>query len=676
MSILEVRDLVVDIPTEDGPVHAVKNVSFDVREGEFFGIVGESGSGKSVLVQSAMGLIPNAKTSGEVIFKGENLLRLSGEQLRRKRGKEISMVFQDPLSSLHPQYSIGWQIVEQIRAHEKVSKEAAKARAIELLGKVHIPDPASRFDAYPHQFSGGMRQRVMIAMSLSLGPSLIIADEPTTALDSTVQAQILDLLAEMQQDMGATVLMISHDLGVMASVADRVMVMYQGNQMEIGESAEVFSNPQDPYTMASNLLTDGSFTYTPDAGFVGSEVLTYTVSDGITTRTGTVTIVVENEAPAVQDETYTVHAGDVLAVGAAAGLLANDSDLDGDALQVVNFTPPSNGTMNLLTDGSFTYTPDAGFVGSEVLTYTVSDGITTRTGTVTIVVENEAPVVQDETYTVHTGNVLTVGAAAGLLANDSDLDGDALQVLNFTPPSNGTMNLLTDGSFTYTPDAGFVGSEVLTYTVSDGPITSTGEVTINVTPTVEPTIIRIGDATGIASPVNPHVWAPFWTDAAVDITHKAAYTNAAESWTPVLLTASGSAVLSGGDLNGGDLGVSGRALATSTVAQEISGAEALRFDLESPAARATVDLTRLFVGDDGNASGFVEAGRLQALDNSGNVVAEIGFVADRSDGTKDRDLVPRGGIQFLGRHRGCLRWQRLRIRCLCGGRWQFRGCAV
>ncbi len=257
MSILEVRDLVVDIPTEDGPVHAVKNVSFDVQEGEFFGIVGESGSGKSVLVQSAMGLIPAAKTSGEVRFRGENLLTLGAEQLRRKRGKEISMVFQDPLSSLHPQYTIGWQIVEQIQAHEKVSKQAAKARAIELLNKVHIPDAATRFDAYPHQFSGGMRQRVMIAMSLSLGPALIIADEPTTALDSTVQAQILDLLAEMQRDMGATVLMISHDLGVMASVADRVMVMYQGNQMEIGESAELFSNPQDPYTVS--LIESSSF---------------------------------------------------------------------------------------------------------------------------------------------------------------------------------------------------------------------------------------------------------------------------------------------------------------------------------------------------------------------------------------------------------------------------------
>ena len=257
MSILEVRDLVVDIPTEDGPVHAVKNVSFDVREGEFFGVVGESGSGKSVLVQSAMGLIPSAKTSGEVRFRGENLLTLGAEQLRRKRGKEISMVFQDPLSSLHPQYTIGWQIVEQIQAHEKVSKQAAKARAIELLTKVHIPDAATRFDAYPHQFSGGMRQRVMIAMSLSLGPALIIADEPTTALDSTVQAQILDLLAEMQRDMGATVLMISHDLGVMASVADRVMVMYQGNQMEIGESADLFSNPQDPYTIS--LIESSSF---------------------------------------------------------------------------------------------------------------------------------------------------------------------------------------------------------------------------------------------------------------------------------------------------------------------------------------------------------------------------------------------------------------------------------
>ncbi|KUF07107.1 ABC transporter ATP-binding protein [Leucobacter sp. G161] len=261
MAILDVRNLVVDIPTEDGAVHAVQDVSFSVNEGEFFGSVGESGSGKSVLVQSIMGLIPQAKRSGQVMFQGEDLLTLSAEGLRKKRGAEISMIFQDPLSSLHPQYTVGWQIVEQIRAHEKVTKEAAKARAIELLEKVRIPDPAARFDAYPHQFSGGMRQRVMIAMSLSLNPALIIADEPTTALDSTVQAQILDLLAEMREDFGATVLMISHDLGILSRVADRVMVMYGGRKLEVGTSENVLGNPAHPYT--AGLLRSSSFNRAP-----------------------------------------------------------------------------------------------------------------------------------------------------------------------------------------------------------------------------------------------------------------------------------------------------------------------------------------------------------------------------------------------------------------------------
>lgn len=261
MAILDVRNLVIDIPTEDGAVHAVQDVSFTVGEGEFFGIVGESGSGKSVLVQSVMGLIPQAKRSGEVLFKGEDLLSLSPEGLRKKRGAEISMIFQDPLSSLHPQYTIGWQIVEQIRAHENVSKQAAKARAVELLEKVRIPDAQARFDAYPHQFSGGMRQRVMIAMSLSLNPALIIADEPTTALDSTVQAQILDLLAEMREDFGATVLMISHDLGILSRVADRVMVMYGGRKLEVGTSENVLGNPAHPYT--AGLLRSSSFNRAP-----------------------------------------------------------------------------------------------------------------------------------------------------------------------------------------------------------------------------------------------------------------------------------------------------------------------------------------------------------------------------------------------------------------------------
>ncbi|WP_311258376.1 ABC transporter ATP-binding protein [Microbacterium sp. WCS2018Hpa-9] len=258
MPILEVSHLRVNIPTEGGDVHAVKDVSFDVGEGEFFGIVGESGSGKSVLVQSVMGLVPQARTAGSVRFQGEDLLSLGAEHLRRTRGKKISMIFQDPLSSLHPQYTVGWQIVEQIRAHENVTQKAAKARAIQLLDKVHIADAASRFDAYPHQFSGGMRQRVMIAMSLSLDPALLIADEPTTALDSTVQAQILQLLAEMKEDFGATVLMISHDLSVMASVADRVMVMHRGEQVELGTSDEVLRRPREPYTRA--LIASSSFT--------------------------------------------------------------------------------------------------------------------------------------------------------------------------------------------------------------------------------------------------------------------------------------------------------------------------------------------------------------------------------------------------------------------------------
>ncbi|MGB3731903.1 ABC transporter ATP-binding protein [Microbacterium sp.] len=261
MSLLDVKNLVVDIPTEDGTVHAVRDVSFTVQEGEFFGVVGESGSGKSVLVQSIMGLIPRAKTSGTVMFRDRDLLTLGPSAMRSVRGREISMIFQDPLSSLHPQYTIGWQIVEQIRAHEKVSAHAARSRAIELLDRVRIPDAAARFDAYPHQFSGGMRQRVMIAMGLVLRPALVIADEPTTALDSTVQAQILDLLGEMQRETGSTVLMISHDLGVLSRVADRVMVMYGGRRLELGSSDSVLGSPAHPYT--AGLLRSSSFNREP-----------------------------------------------------------------------------------------------------------------------------------------------------------------------------------------------------------------------------------------------------------------------------------------------------------------------------------------------------------------------------------------------------------------------------
>lgn len=266
MTLLEVKNLVVEIPTEDGTVHAVRDVSFSVGEGEFFGVVGESGSGKSVLVQSIMGLIPNADVSGQALFRGRDLIALDSAGLRSIRGREISMIFQDPLSSLHPQYTVGWQIAEQIRAHEKVSARAARDRAVRLLERVHIPDAASRVEAYPHQFSGGMRQRVMIAMGLALGPSLIIADEPTTALDSTVQAQILDLLGEMREETGASVLMISHDLGVLSRVADRVMVMYGGSRLELGSSAGVLGSPAHPYT--AGLLRSSSFNREPGVPLV------------------------------------------------------------------------------------------------------------------------------------------------------------------------------------------------------------------------------------------------------------------------------------------------------------------------------------------------------------------------------------------------------------------------
>jgi peptide/nickel transport system ATP-binding protein len=248
LPVLEARNLTVSIPTEDGTIHAVQNVSFAIEAGELFGIAGESGSGKSVMMQAILGLLPYADISGEVLFEGRDLLRENPRGLRKLRGSRIGMIFQDPLSSLHPYYTIGSQITEAIHAHEKVSKPAARARAIEMLAKVGIANAAERFHAYPHQFSGGMRQRVMIAMALVLNPALIIADEPTTALDVTVQAQIVALLDTMRKELGTTIIMITHDLGLLSSVADRVMVMYAGNRMEYGRSGPVFSTPAHPYT--------------------------------------------------------------------------------------------------------------------------------------------------------------------------------------------------------------------------------------------------------------------------------------------------------------------------------------------------------------------------------------------------------------------------------------------
>jgi peptide/nickel transport system ATP-binding protein len=248
--VLEVKDLTVHFPTDDGLVKAVDGVSFTLMEGENFGVVGESGSGKSVTFLTVMGLITSkqARIGGQVIYRGLDLLSLPQTELREVRGKKISMIFQDPMTSLHPFYKVGVQIGEAIRAHERVSKKEAFRRATEMLRQVGIPRPEERASQYPHEFSGGMRQRAMIAMALSLNPDVLIADEPTTALDVTVQAQILELVNDLKREFQTAVVLITHDLGVVAEHCDNIMVMYAGRPMEIGRADDVYYNAHHPYT--------------------------------------------------------------------------------------------------------------------------------------------------------------------------------------------------------------------------------------------------------------------------------------------------------------------------------------------------------------------------------------------------------------------------------------------
>ncbi|MDQ0716336.1 peptide/nickel transport system ATP-binding protein [Streptomyces luteogriseus] len=247
---LSVRDLRIHFDTDDGLVKSVDGVSFDVRKGKTLGIVGESGSGKSVTSLGVMGLhrSARAKVSGEVWLDGQELIGADPDEVRRLRGRKMAMIFQDPLSAMHPYYTVGQQIVEAYRVHHDVSKKVAKQRAIEMLDRVGIPEPANRVDGYPHEFSGGMRQRAMIAMALVNNPELLIADEPTTALDVTVQAQILDLIHDLQKEFGSAVIMITHDLGVVAEMADDLLVMYGGRCVERGPAEDVFSEPRHPYT--------------------------------------------------------------------------------------------------------------------------------------------------------------------------------------------------------------------------------------------------------------------------------------------------------------------------------------------------------------------------------------------------------------------------------------------
>jgi peptide/nickel transport system ATP-binding protein len=250
MALLEIEDLKVHFETDDGLVRAVDGISYTVDRGQTLGIVGESGSGKSVSSLTVMGLSRsrNARISGSIKFDGKELLNASDDDLRAIRGDDIAMIFQDPLSSLHPFYKVGAQIVEAIRTHRDVSKSQAYDRAIEMLGLVGIPEPRKRAEAYPHEFSGGMRQRAMIAMALANDPKLLIADEPTTALDVTVQAQILELIERLQSEFDTAVVVITHDLGVVAEMADEIAVMYAGRIIEHADTDTIFAAPEHPYT--------------------------------------------------------------------------------------------------------------------------------------------------------------------------------------------------------------------------------------------------------------------------------------------------------------------------------------------------------------------------------------------------------------------------------------------
>lgn len=249
--VLEVKDLSVSFHTYGGEVQAVRHVNFDLNEKETLAIVGESGSGKSVTVQSIMRLLampPGEFKSGQILMNGEDLIKKSEKEMEKIRGKEIGMIFQDPMTSLNPTMKIGRQITEGLIKHQGLSKQAARERGLELLRLVGIPNPETRIDQYPHEFSGGMRQRAMIAIALSCNPKILIADEPTTALDVTIQAQILDLLRDIQEETGTAIILITHDLGVVANAADRVAVMYGGKVVETGTVDEIFYQPKHPYT--------------------------------------------------------------------------------------------------------------------------------------------------------------------------------------------------------------------------------------------------------------------------------------------------------------------------------------------------------------------------------------------------------------------------------------------
>ncbi|MBM3719587.1 MAG: ABC transporter ATP-binding protein [Actinobacteria bacterium] len=267
MTLLSVRNLTVTLMTASGPADAVRNLSFDIERGQILGIAGESGSGKTMTALSIMGLLPyKGKASGSINFDGEELVGFKPKDLRRVRGKDVAMIFQDPMTSLHPMLTIETQLTEHLRHHRKVSKGEARARALELLDTVKIPDPKTALKAHPSQFSGGMRQRIAIAMALACQPKLLIADEPTTALDVTVQAGILKLLDELRKSQNLSVIVITHDLGVLSALTNRLMIMYAGAEVESGPTSQVLTRPRHPYTQ-------GLIDALPDSGANGKRLI-------------------------------------------------------------------------------------------------------------------------------------------------------------------------------------------------------------------------------------------------------------------------------------------------------------------------------------------------------------------------------------------------------------------
>jgi large repetitive protein len=524
-------------------------------------------------------------------------------------------------------------------------------------------DPAGANDilSYSIDWGDGSAAQVLTAAelaALSGNVTHIFADDedgPINATARTIQVTVSD------EDGGSRIesksVTVNNVAPVIALAGADSVVEDTTYTLTLGAVTDPGTDTVTNYVVNWGDGTQSSYAAAGDVTHTYADPGNYTISvdltdeDGTFTSAGSKAVVVTsagmNTAPDAVDDAYSFH-GTQMTVAALAGLLANDTDADGDTFEVDSIAYLGAGSLVVAADGAFTWTPSTGFVGTETFTYTIRDVYgATDTAAVTLTATNEAPDAVDDVYDAEgslTGAQLVVAAADGILSNDVDGDADPLTITNVSYLGSGSLSVNADGSFTYTPSFGFSGTETFTYTLTDG---FGAEDSAIVTLNVAPIVIHLGDAVGLVSPRNPDAWAPFWTDANVEITHKANVANAGEAWSAVKLNALGSAALAGGDLYGGDLGVSGKNLATSTINQELQGAEALRFDLAHTATRATVDLSNFYVDDDANVFNYNEAGRLQALDEQGNVVAELTFVADSGSGRQTVTLEHDAGFSAV-----------------------------